>query len=385
MKSSSAGFIDNIIHPKRMDSTSLSKAFIKIEDLADKRILVYGNGDGYITFKCFIVDKFNLNVEAILDNKFNAPIFCDGIPAMAMESFQPDAHFCSEGIVIITIGKTNLYPLIYQELIKIGFKNIITAFQIYEYHLSHADSQFSKQSEAFLYQEQQKIYTAYTKLMDNKSRQLYIDILKFYAGVSNIKFTHDPIQNQYFPDDIFLRKGFNRVINCGSYDGDTIRQLFKLKGKVEALACFEPDPENYKNLTTYLQINASIIAHQCIAFPCGVYSRNQQLKFNSGDRINSSVSDKGQSLIQCVNLDSALPNFAPTFINMDIEGSEPDALLGARNLIKSARPDLAICVYHKPSHLWEILHLIQSFDQRYQFYLRNYTGYPAETVLYCAA
>ena len=388
LKTPSEQFIADVVE-SRQDSASdfgaAETAFFKLNDLIGKRILLYGNGDGYITFKCFVVDKYGLEVELILDSKFSDVCFVDGISAMAPGNYQPDADFCESGVVIITVGKTNLYPAIYQELTVLGFKNIITAFQVYEYHLSHSDFGFIQQIVPFLYAQQQAIHDAYSALMDAKSQHLFIAVLKFYAGVSAVKFAHEPIEYQYFPHDVPLQKGFQRVINCGSYDGDTVRQLFKLKGKVAALACFEPDPENYQNLANYLQQSATTIAEQCVAFPCGVHGRNQQLKFNSGDRINSSVSDSGQSMIQCVALDSALPNFAPTFINMDVEGSEPDALLGARNLISQHRPDLAICVYHKPSHLWEILHLIRGMDASYQFYLRNYTGYPAETVLYCVA
>lgn len=385
LKTLSEQFIDTVVQPQQAASDAAEQAFIKLKDLVGKRVVLYGNGDGYITFKCFVVDKFGLKVERVLDSKFAEPCLLEGIPAMAPGAYQPDADFCANGVVIVTIGKTQLYPAIYQELAALGYKNIITAFQVYEYHLSHSDSDFTQQIVPFLYAQQQAIYDAYSALMDAKSQQLFVAVLKFYAGVSAVKFAHEPIAYQYFPDDVPLHKGFQRVINCGSYDGDTVRQLFKLKGKVAALACFEPDPDNYQNLANYLRENAVTIAEHCVAFPCGVYSRNQQLKFNSGDRINSSVSDSGQSMIQCVALDSAVPNFAPTFINMDVEGSEPDALLGARNLISQHRPDLAICVYHKPAHLWEILHLIRSIDAGYQFYLRNYTGYPAETVLYCVA
>ena len=45
----------------------------------------------------------------------------------------------------------------------------------------------------------------------------------------------------------------------------------------------------------------------------------------------------------------------PQFIKMDIEGAELEALQGAKYLINSNRPDLAISVYHSPNYLWDIL------------------------------
>jgi hypothetical protein len=67
---------------------------------------------------------------------------------------------------------------------------------------------------------------------------------------------------------------------------------------------------------------------------------------------------------------------------MDIEGAEPEALKGAEGIIRSSRPDLAICVYHAPNHLWEIAQYLNGLELGYRFYLRNYTTFSAETVLY---
>ena len=69
---------------------------------------------------------------------------------------------------------------------------------------------------------------------------------------------------------------------------------------------------------------------------------------------------------------------------MDIEGEELRALRGARGIISVAKPDLAICVYHKPSHVWEALNLLSEFVPNYKFSLRNYTGFAIETVLYAS-
>ena len=49
------------------------------------------------------------------------------------------------------------------------------------------------------------------------------------------------------------------------------------------------------------------IAQSVIAFPCGVFSHETQLHFSGGNRINSMISDKGESVIQCVALDHVIP------------------------------------------------------------------------------
>ncbi len=66
---------------------------------------------------------------------------------------------------------------------------------------------------------------------------------------------------------------------------------------------------------------------------------------------------------------------------MDVEGAEVEALVGAKNLICNNKPDLAICLYHKISHLWEIVLLVHSWNLGYNFYLRQH-DYTMELVMY---
>ena len=57
---------------------------------------------------------------------------------------------------------------------------------------------------------------------------------------------------------------------------------------------------------------------------------------------------------------------------MDIEGSEAEALRGAAAAIRSHRPALAICVYHRPDDLLVIPELIEELagSGAYRYYLR---------------
>jgi hypothetical protein len=94
------------------------------------------------------------------------------------------------------------------------------------------------------------------------------------------------------------------------------------------------------------------------------------------------ISDKGDSFIQCIAMDHVIAGFKPTFISMDVEGAELEALKGAEMLIRENKPDLAICVYHASNHVWDIPLYLDGLRLGYKFYLRNYTSFIGETVLY---
>ena len=60
-----------------------------------------------------------------------------------------------------------------------------------------------------------------------------------------------------------------------------------------------------------------------------------------------------------------------TFLKMDIEGFELDALMGAKGLIETYKPKLAICVYHKCEDPVSIVEYLAQLVPEYEFYMRH--------------
>ena len=81
-------------------------------------------------------------------------------------------------------------------------------------------------------------------------------------------------------------------------------------------------------------------------------------------------------------LDELARGVAPTYIKMDIEGAEVEALVGARTLISTWHPLLAICLYHRQSDLWRIPLLIHSLYPGYSHFLRAHEPDGWQTVGY---
>ena len=95
---------------------------------------------------------------------------------------------------------------------------------------------------------------------------------------------------------------------------------------------------------------------------------------------NSGINIQLES-VECVPLDTVVSEKV-TFIKMDIEGSEMRALSGARHLITTCKPKLAICIYHKLDDLWKIPLYIHSLVPEYKFYVRHHSILYVDTVLY---
>lgn len=62
-----------------------------------------------------------------------------------------------------------------------------------------------------------------------------------------------------------------------------------------------------------------------------------------------------------------------TFLKMDIEGSELEAMKGAEQHIRKDKPKLAVCSDHNNHHIYEIPRLMKEYNPQYKLYMR-YNG-----------
>ena len=116
--------------------------------------------------------------------------------------------------------------------------------------------------------------------------------------------------------------------------------------------------------------------------PYAMWSGKETLHFMSGRSTSSCVSDDGGIEVQAESIDNVHAGQVVTFLKMDIEGSEIEALKGAEKIIREQKPKLAISIYHKPEHLFQIPLLIHEMVPEYRLYIRHHTETFADTVLY---
>lgn len=185
--------------------------------------------------------------------------------------------------------------------------------------------------------------------------------------------------DDYAPKDVFHLPEPVRLVDGGAFDGDTIRALLDRNIPIESIAGFEPDPANFAKLAQWISTHPEL---EAALWPCGVYSHASQLRFSAGEGEASALSPNGQSTIQCVALDEALPSFRPTFLKLDVEGAEPAALMGARRMIQQHRPFISAGLYHHPAHIWQVPLLVKELCASYRLHLRLHAENGFELRLY---
>lgn len=181
---------------------------------------------------------------------------------------------------------------------------------------------------------------------------------------------------QYF--DAFEPNEGEVFVDAGSYDGRTSIEFAKwCNSSYESIIAFEPIAEQCEVIENNFK-NAGIKKAEIINK--ALWNKEEKLEF-SHNGTASRITRKNGWKINCIDIDSVIDKRV-TFIKMDVEGSEYNALIGAKDTIRKCKPRLAISVYHKPKDIVEIPLLLTDMVPEYKLKLRHYSTNVYETVLY---
>ena len=190
--------------------------------------------------------------------------------------------------------------------------------------------------------------------------------------------------SHYFDLDVIKCDNNEVFVDCGCFVGDTVLSYIKQYGnRYKKIYSYELSRKNYEIAQKSLEgIERVVLRNAGVSDTNGIIKMldASHIAAGSANRIHSS----GNATGEVVRIDDDIDENV-TFIKMDVEGAEVDALNGARNQIQKNKPKLAISLYHKYTDLLEIPVLIKQMVPEYKLYLRNNSAYdfpfPTEYVL----
>ena len=187
---------------------------------------------------------------------------------------------------------------------------------------------------------------------------------------------------QYFPEGVFQLHSEECFIDCGAYVGDTIRSFVDQNGgRFRRIVAFEPDPENFAQLERML-LETNELRVRAAAFPMAVAAESGIAHFDATGNTSAAIASSGKLLIPVRTLDELLDGETPTFLKMDVEGAEYDALRGATRVVRQHKPLLAVCAYHRPQDLWRIPRLLHELVPDARLILRPHCADGFDLVCY---
>jgi FkbM family methyltransferase len=229
-----------------------------------------------------------------------------------------------------------------------------------------------------------EIEAAYGLLADERSRHEFLAQIRWRCRLDyDCLPPHDHPADMYFPPDLVRLSADEVLVDCGAFDGDSIRLfLQKTSGEFARIHAFEPDAGNLAALAAYLSTLPAETAAKIEVQPYALGRQNGVVRFSAECSAGSKISGAGGLEIPCRTLDGALEGAVPTIVKMDIEGAEIDAIPGAARIAAECRPTLAVCAYHRCRDLWTLPGLLKAANPDYRIFLRRYAEECWETVYY---
>ena len=323
---------------------------------------------GINTYTNEIIQKFN--VIQIIDDFYEKNFFNE-IPVIRLAEVNSSLPIinCAGG----QINKT-------QFLISQVSNNFIHYAELQKYYSSDlSELIFNEGFEACYNNNIDRFNSVYSLLSDQESREIWRNIvafrltqrLKYLASFQNL------VSEQYF--ESFIPKLQEQVFfDVGAYDGETSIKCHEWINGLGKIFYFEPNKTNFENC----KIALSKIPN-CKGYNLGLANFNGTAYISDARDTSGLSMNANDTPVNCITMDTFCgQEITPTFVKIDVEGFELSILEGMERLIKSESPNIAISIYHKPEHFFEIPEYVLSLNSAYSVYVRHYTESIYETVMF---
>lgn len=227
---------------------------------------------------------------------------------------------------------------------------------------------------------------AFDLLDDERSQEEYVSQVRWRLTGDPGCLAHPVTGEQYLVTDVAVPNPDDVVVDCGAYDGDTLRSWLATRGpSFDAYFALEPDPISRSRLERYAANLEGRVAGRVHVLPFSVAGHTGTTSFSAVGSVSSSIDGGDGITVDCIRLDDLtehLRGCTPTFLKVDIEGAELDALDGGARFIRRARPLIAMAAYHRQDHLWKTLLTVSELWPEYRCFLRPHNEEGWDLILY---
>lgn len=181
------------------------------------------------------------------------------------------------------------------------------------------------------------------------------------------------------------------VVNGGVHLGSEIPLFLTMQPQLGKL--YNVDPIGYAQLSSYalkwVQNNPQETSESAIAF--SDKAGFKKMLFCDDGQLATSLNEitdvtEKYKFVPCLSVDAFVKSRMcerVDLIKFDLEGDEIIVIPSMIDLINKYRPQLAISIYHKINHFWDIPEFLMASLKGYRFHVRHYSSQAYETVLYC--
>ena len=346
-------------------------------EATDKKIVLYGMGDGAEKIKA-VLDGRGVEIADIMasDDFVRGQSFM-GHRVKKLSEIEEEY---GDGFLILICFGSKL-PEVVEHIYEIAKKHELYAPNVPVVGDGVFDLEYAKANR----DELQKVYKM---LADEQSKKVFENVIRYKLSgdINYLKECETPSDEKF---DLLNIGTEETVVDLGAYDGDTLVEFLNgTSMQFKKLYAMEPDHKNYRKLKRKLYMIGSALLEP---YNAGAWDEDTTVTFNmrAGRGSTAAGSSKPQRSvhfrdIKMMKTDTMLRGDAATYIKIDVEGAEENALRGAKETIVNFRPKLNVAVYHRNEDMFKLPLLISELNRKYKFYLRHHPYVPDwDTNLYC--
>lgn len=334
-----------------------------------KRVVLYGMGDGAEKIKA-VLDERGVDVSDIMasDGFVRGQSFL-GHRVKKLSEIE-DEHG-DDFIVLVCFG-TRL-PEVMEHIYSVAERHELYAPCVPVVGEGVFDLEYAAAHKAEL----QKVYKM---LADEQSKKVFENVIRYKLS-GDLKYLREcetPADEMF---DLLKIGTEETVVDLGAYDGDTLVDFLNgTSMQFKKLYAMEPDNKNYRKLKRRLYMIGSALLE---AYNVGAWDEDTTITFNmragrSSSAVNSNAGGRAAKYrdIKMMKTDTMLRGGEATYIKIDVEGAEENALRGAKETIAQFRPKLNVALYHRNEDMFRLPLLIAELNKKYKFYMRHHPYVP---------
>lgn len=316
-----------------------------LQKYCNAKIVVYGGGRyGRIVTK-YIKENMLLDISSVIDINPGVDSIC-GVKVIKRDEYHAD---CPIIIFYATVAA-------FDEKQKKEIDQSFDSFHILRRYnlLPWIDRLVREPFYSSMIENREKIISIYNKMIDTESKKVIYEYVAAYLEGHSYRGGVEREDNKYFGVDDSGNRLFNLPngftwINLGAAKGDTLFFGFATGLPIKRVYAVEGD----KNMLKRLRENLSLLTKEDM-------EKVEVLPYYCGSGENE------------ISIDEIGKKNKVDLINMDIEGSEIQAIISGLITIKKHRPVLAVCAYHLPDDIIRIPDVIDENIDNYSYAMRKY-------------
>ncbi len=327
----------------------------------DKAVILYGTGNG---------------ADKVLDRLLALGVTPYGI--MASDDFVRGQSFrgyevkklsdleqeCDEMVILTCFGSPR--PEVMANIFHIAERHLLLApdVPVYGEHIFDSD---------FYTKHREQLEQVYEMLGDELSKKTFENVVR-YKLTGNIDCLKSVFSEKEEVFEHLIRLSHKEdYLDLGAYRGDTIEEFLRhTDGEYRSITALEPDVKTYRKLKEYAGN-----MHDTQLYNMGIWNEDTDIAFENALGRGSSIKSSGTQKLAVTKIDTLYRRRTVSYIKIDVEGSEREALDGGKTVIARDKPMLNLAIYHRSEDIFALPLQLKNIQPKYQIFMRQHPHIPA--------